>query len=332
MSVLDDRLRVRVRSITYLGEFINAYEVVDPDGREVPSFTAGSHIDLFFRDGRIRQYSLCNDQRERHRYVFAVQREENGRGGSKAIFEMVHVGRTLVISKPRNNFPLAAEAKRHLFLAGGIGITPIMAMIHQLSSGGADFVLHYSARMPERTAFIEALAPFVKAGSAFIYHDWGDPTRGLRITNLLMDYRAGTHLYYCGPPGYMATVTAAAAHWPAQALHCEYFAAPTIPQSDSLQESVRRTEHAIGVGFQVKVNSTGAVYDVPNDKSIAAVLREKGIDVPTSCESGLCGTCRTHYLAGTPEHRDYILSEEEKIHEVLICCARSRTPMLVLDL
>jgi ferredoxin-NADP reductase len=331
MAISDDQLRVRVRSITYLGEFINAYEVVALDGHELPPFTAGGHIDLFFRDGRIRQYSLCNEPHKRQRYVFAVQREANGRGGSKAIFEIVHVGRTLVISKPRNNFPLATNAKRHLFLAGGIGITPIMAMIHQLKPAGGHFELHYSARTPKRTAFVEELAPLVKAGKAFIYHDEGDPSRGLKIGDLLKEYCEGTHLYYCGPSGYMAAVKAASAHWPAKALHWEHFTAPIALVSEQL-ETVRRTEDAIAVGFQVKVNSTGAVYDIPNDKSIATVLRENGIDVVTSCENGLCGTCRTRYLAGAPERRDYILSEEEKIREVLICCARSRTPMLVLDL
>lgn len=236
-----------------------------------------------------------------------------------------------MISKPRNNFPLATNAKRHLFLAGGIGITPIMAMIHELKSAGGHFELHFSARTPERTAFAEELAPLVKAGRAFIYHDEGDLSRGLKIADLLKEYCEGTHLYYCGPSGYMAAVKAAAAQWPAKALHCEYFTAPVALVSEQL-ETVRRTEDAIAFGFQVKVNSTDAVYDIPNDKSIAIVLRENGIDVVTSCENGLCGTCRTRYLAGAPEHRDYILSEEEKIREVLICCARSRTPLLILDL
>jgi vanillate O-demethylase ferredoxin subunit len=130
----------------------------------------------------------------------------------------------------------------------------------------------------------------------------------------------------------MQAVKSAAAHWPSTAIHCEYFTPNASSQADQVADLASDNANAIGVGFQVKIKSNGAIYDVPNDKSIVAVLRENGIDVPTSCETGLCGTCRTRYLEGMPEHRDYILSDEEKIREVLICCARSRTPMLVLDL
>lgn len=330
MAVSQDRLRVRVRSITYQGDFINAYEVVDLEGGELPAFTAGAHVDLYFRDGRVRQYSLASDPRERRRYVFAVQREENGRGGSKAIFDMVHVGRELSISAPRNNFPLSPDARHHLFLAGGIGITPIMSMIRHLEATGGRYTLHYSTRTRARTAFQEELSPLEAQGKVRLYHDGGDPTRGLNIAETLKGRADGTHLYYCGPSGYMAAIKAASAHWPARAVHCEYFTAPAGDLAGPVADG--DADSAIGVGFQVRINSTGTVYDVPNDKSIATVLRENGIDVPTSCESGLCGTCRTRYLAGTPEHRDHILSEEEKIRDVLICCARSRTPMLVLDL
>lgn len=327
------RLLVRVRSITYEGEDINAYEVVDPEGRELPPFAPGSHIDLYFRDQRVRQYSLCGDPQERHHYVFAVQREPEGRGGSKAIFERVHVGRILTISEPRNNFPLRPEARRHLLLAGGIGVTPMMAMIHHLRRAGTEFTLHYCTRSPERTAFADQLRPLVKEGCALIHWDGGDPSRGLDIPATLREYRDGTHLYYCGPRGFMAAVAAASVHWPAGTTHCEYFTAPASETATAPgPEGPGDIDGAIGVGFQVRVASTGQTFDVPNDKSIVQVLREHGIEVPTSCESGLCGTCRTRYLEGQPEHRDYILDEREKETEVLICCARSKSPLLVLDL
>lgn len=323
------RLLVRVRSITYEGENINAYEVVDPDGKPLPPFEAGSHIDLYFRDGRVRQYSLCSDPQDRYRFVFAVQRELDGRGGSRAIFERVHVGRILTISEPRNNFPLHLEAKRHLLLAGGIGVTPMMSMLHELQRIGADFTLHYCARSPERTAFIEQVRPLVAAGRVFIHWDDGDPSRGLDIPALLRDYEPGTHLYFCGPRGFMAAVAAAVAHWPSGTTHCEYFTPAAPEPTGSAPENV---EGAIGVGFQVRIASTGQTFDVPNDKSIVQVLREHGIEVPTSCESGLCGTCRTRYLEGQPDHRDYILDEQEKDSVMLICCSRSKSPLLVLDL
>lgn len=325
------RLLVRVRSITYEGESINAYEVVDPQGGELPPFTPGSHIDLYFRDQRVRQYSLCGDPSDRRRYVFAVQREPEGRGGSRAIFERVHVGRILTISEPRNNFPLRPQARRHLLLAGGIGITPMMSMIHHLRRAGAEFTLHYCARSPERTAFADQLRPLVQDGRACIHWDGGDPSRGLDLAGTLRDYREGTHLYYCGPRGFMAAVAAAAAHWPAGSTHCEYFTA-TAADPATEADPGGDVDGAIGVGFQVRVASSGRTFDVPNDKSIVQVLREHGIDVPTSCESGLCGTCRTRYLEGQPDHRDYILDEKEKETEVLICCARSKSPLLVLDL
>lgn len=323
-----ERLRVRVRSITYQGAYINAYEVVDPDGRELPAFTAGAHIDLYFRDGRIRQYSLCNDPSERTRYVFAVQREENGRGGSKAIFDVVHVGRILTISAPRNHFALREEADSHLLLAGGIGITPIMAMARRLRAIGADFALHYCTRSPDKTAFREELAPFSDKGQVRFYHDGGDPSRGLDVTALLAECRPNAHVYCCGPIGFMDAVKRASSHWPAANVHFEHFSpagpAPVVPADVE--------GAAISVGFKVRLARSGREFDIPNDKSIVQVLREHGIDVPTSCESGLCGTCRTRYLEGTPEHRDYILDEAERRSDVLICCARSATPLLVLDL
>lgn len=329
MTALQDRLRVRVRSITYLGDFINGYEVVDPEGRDLPPFTAGAHVDLHFRDGRIRQYSLCSPPNERHRYMFAVQREDQGRGGSKAIFEKVHVGRILTISLPRNNFPLVPSARHHLFLAGGIGITPIVAMILHLEATGGAYTLHYSTRSRGRTAFIDELAPLAAAGKVHIHHDGGDPTRGARLEDILRVRPEGTCLYYCGPSGYMAAVKAASSHWPREAVHCEHFTAPPGSAASMLHDAA---DSDISVGFQIKLASSGAVFDIPNDKSIVSVLRENGINVATSCESGVCGTCRTRYLAGVPEHRDLILSDEEKLKHVLICCARSRTPMLVLDL
>lgn len=323
-------LRVRVRSITYQGEYINAYEVVDPQGAELPAFTAGSHIDLYFRDGRIRQYSLANDPQERSRYVFAVQREPNGRGGSKAIFELVHVGRILTISRPRNNFPLHEDASRHLLLAGGIGITPIMAMVHRLRAIQAPFTLHYCTRDPEKTAFREELAPLIASGQVLLHHDGGEPARGLDVGALLQEHEPGTHLYCCGPVGLMEAARRVAAHWPSGTVHFEYFtsSAPAEPVSPEMLAA----PSTISVGFRVKLARSGDVYDVPDDKSIVQVLREHGIDVETSCESGLCGTCRTRYLEGEPEHRDYILDDEDRRHDVLICCARSKTPLLVLDL
>lgn len=325
-------LRVRVRSITYQGDYINAYEVVDPDGAPLPEFTAGSHIDLHFRDGRIRQYSLCNDPRERHRYVFAVQREEGGRGGSIAIFEKVHVGRFLTISEPRNNFPLDESADHHMLLAGGIGVTPMMAMVHRLQATGAPFTMHYCTRTAERTAFRPELDSLVGEGRVMLHHDQGDPRKGLDVAALLAEPREGCHIYCCGPTGFMRAVKDAAGGWPRGTVHFEYFTTDQSTATPIEAGGPGQADDAIGVGFQIKLASTGAVYDVPNDKSMVTVLRENGVDVDTSCEAGLCGTCKTRYLDGEPVHNDYILDDDEQEEYVMICSARSKSPLLVLDI
>lgn len=332
-----NRLLVRVRAIVYQGDNINAYEVVDPAGGPLPPFEPGSHIDLYFRDRRVRQYSLCGDPNDRTRYRFAVQREAEGRGGSRAIFERVHVGRILAISEPRSNFRLHAGAQRHLLLAGGIGITPMMSMMRHLLATNVPFTLHYCTRSPERTAFLDELRPLQERGMVFIHHDGSAPGQGLDIANLLRSHEEGTHLYFCGPNGFMNAVRRESGHWPAGSVHCEYFApSPDAPaasanaQAQAVQPSDMKD--AIGVGFQVKIASTGKIFDVPDDKSIVDVLREHGFEVQTSCEQGLCGTCRTRYLAGVPDHRDYVLDDEAKKGEMLICCSRSLSPLIVLDL
>jgi vanillate O-demethylase ferredoxin subunit len=324
-----DSLLVRVRSITYLAEDINAYEVVSVDDCQLPTFSAGSHIDLYFRDGRTRQYSLCNDPNDKNRYVFAVQREIEGRGGSKAIFDRIHVGRILSISKPRNNFQLIPAASTHLLLAGGIGITPIFSMIKSLDAAGQHFNLHYCTRSKEKTSFYDEVADLANRGVANLYHDGGEPKSGLDLRKLLSEYSEGTHLYFCGPPGFMNAVRKASEHWPSTAVHFEYFSATSV--SDNLAQSAILNGD-ISVGFQIQIASTGKVLDVPNDKSIAQVLRENGIEVETSCEAGVCGACRTKYLSGTPDHRDYVLTDEEKADTLLVCCSRSKSGLLVLDL
>lgn len=326
-------LQVRVRSVTYEAEDINSYELVHATGGELPPFTAGSHLDLHFRDGRVRQYSLCNDPKERHRYVIGVLRDPNGRGGSLAIFERVHAGRILTISEPRNLFPLAESAKQHLLLAGGIGVTPMMSMVAKLQASGADFTMHYCTRSRERTAFYDRLTNLAKQGRVTYHHDGGDPRNGLNIQALLANHKEGTHLYYCGPTAFMGAVKVASAHWPKGTVHFEYFT-PPVKQAVTGVESSRKSggPEDIDVGFQVRINSTGAVYNVPNDRSIIDVLRENGIEIPSSCEAGLCGTCRTRYLKGEPEHHDVVLDDEEKKEYVMVCCARSKSSLLVLDL
>ncbi len=216
---------LRVRSITYLAQRINGYELVDPEEHDLPGFTAGAHVSVRAGDGPVRDFSLWNDPAEQARYCIAVLREPEGQG-SREWHERVRVGDIIEASEPRNNFPLAAEAARHLLIAGGIGITPIMAMIAVLRRRRADFRLHYCTRSLDETAFLDDLAILAAQGWVHFHHDGGDPTKGLALAATLREYRSGTHLYYCGPAGMMAAAEGASRHWPAGTVHCEYFAGP----------------------------------------------------------------------------------------------------------
>lgn len=319
-------LELRVRSITCEAVGINTYELVDPSGGELPPFSAGAHVDVHIPGGFVRQYSLCNDPRERRRYVIGVLHVTDGRGGSAALHRDVRAGDMLAVAPPRNNFPLVEGARRHVMVAGGIGITPMMSMIAQLQAQGAPFELHYCTRSPERTAFMARLAPLVSDGCVIHHFDHGDPSRGVSLDALLSMSQDGTHLYYCGPQGLMNAVASAAAHWPAGTVHCEYFAAPAAPAMSAAGAA------AADGAFQVKLARSGHVLTVPPDQSIAQVLRAAGVSCETSCEAGVCGTCRTRYLEGSPAHCDFVLGEEEKSQYLMACCARSNSELLVLDL
>jgi vanillate O-demethylase ferredoxin subunit len=216
---------LRIRSITYLAERINGYELMDREGSELPPFEAGAHISVRLGDGLVRDFSLWNDPAERARYCIAVLREPEGRG-SREWHEVARVGDIVETSPPRNHFPLAADAEHYLLLAGGIGITPIMAMIAELRRRRADFRLHYCTRSPEETAFLNDLAVLAAQGRVVFHHDGGDPAKGLDIAATLRDRPPGTHLYYCGPAGMLAAAAAASSHWPPETVHCEYFVGP----------------------------------------------------------------------------------------------------------
>jgi len=313
---------LRVRSIAYLAEAVNGFELVDRRGRDLPRFAAGAHIAVRLGGGLLRDYSLWNDPAERRRYCIAVLRERDGQG-SRHLHEAVRVGDEVEVWAPRNNFPLAEDAERHLFLAGGIGITPVMAMIAELRRRHADFLLHYCTRSPEATAFREELDLLAAQGHVRFHHDGGDPARGLDITAAVREPQPGTHLYYCGPAGMMAAAAAAASHWPLGTVHCEYFTGPAARPPEPLTEDRP---------FRVRLAKSGAEYEVPAGETIIEVLRRHDIAVRTSCELGYCGACLTPYRAGEPDHRDQILSATDRERYVLICCSRANTPVLELDL
>jgi ferredoxin-NADP reductase len=302
-------LNLRVRSIVNEAVDINSFELVHPRGEDLPPFTAGSHIDVAIPGGIVRQYSLCNDPRERSRYVIAVLKVRDGRGGSRAMHEAVRAGDEVTVSTPRNNFELVESARRHLLIAGGIGITPLMAMVERLDALGADYALHYCTRSPEQAAFNERLAERVRRQRVIYHYDGGDPSKGLRVSDVVANYEPGTHLYYCGPPGLMAAIGRETGQWPHDSVHCEFFVPP--PTSWPLTSAP----------------AASAEY-----RSIVEVLRGAGIECSTSCEAGVCGTCRTRYLEGTPDHHDFVLNDTERENYVMICCARASSEVLVLDI
>src|SRR5438552_3635853 len=216
-------MQLRIRSITYLAEDINGYELVDPNGHDLPRFSAGAHIGVRLGEDAWRDYSLWNDPAERRRYCIAVLREGEA---SRRLHDEIRVGDIVETSLPRNNFALAEGAERHLLLAGGIGITPIMAMVAELKRRRADFVLHYCTRAPAKTAFRDELDLLAAMGKVVFHYDGGDPAKGLDIAALLREPQAGTHLYYCGPRGMMEAAAASSAHWPSGSVHFEYFSGP----------------------------------------------------------------------------------------------------------
>jgi ferredoxin-NADP reductase len=317
-------MQLRIRSITYLAEEINGYELVDPNGRDLPRFAAGAHIGVRLGDGSSqgvwRDYSLWNDPAERRRYCIAVLREGEG---SRHLHDQLRVGDLVETSLPRNHFPLSDAAERYLLLAGGIGITPMMAMVAELKRRRADFRLYYCTRSPERTAFRDELDLLAAQGRVVFHHDGGDPARGLDIAALLREPQPGTHLYYCGPAGMMAAIAAASAHWPSESVHCEYFTGPAAAPPARLEDDRP---------FRVRLARSSREYEVPVGETIINVLRRHGIETRTSCELGYCAACMTRYLAGEPDHRDPILGETARKTHLLICCSRARSEVLELDL
>ncbi|MEG1456452.1 MAG: PDR/VanB family oxidoreductase, partial [Comamonas sp.] len=262
-------------------------ELARVDGQPLPAFSAGAHIDVHLADGLVRQYSLCNDPATRDHYRIAVLREPQSRGGSLGMHEQVQVGQTLTISAPRNHFALAADAPRHLLLAGGIGVTPILCMAERLALLGASFRMHYSGRSAQRMAFRERIAAAAFAEQVQLHFDDGDAAQRLDIAAVLAAAEADTHLYVCGPQGFMDAVLAGARAqgWAEQRLHWEFFAAADAgPRGGD-------------AAFEVQLASSGRVVAVAADQSVTQALRAAGVEVMVSCEQGVCGTCLTRVLS-----------------------------------
>lgn len=320
-----DTLNLRVQRITPEAEDIRSYELVPEEGGALPPFEAGAHLEVQVPGGFSRQYSLCNDPAETHRYLIAVQRDARGRGGSQAMHERVRVGDVLTTRLPRCDFPLL-HARTYVLVAGGIGITPLLSMAHQLQRQGARWHLHSCTRSPERTAFRALLSSPAFASHVTFHHDGGDPSRGLDVKALFATRTAGTRVYCCGPAPLMRAVHEATLRhqWPREKVHFEAFSA----------EATGAISGQADTEFEVVIRSTGATYPVPPGQTVLNVLRQNGLRIQSDCEAGTCGTCLTRVLDGDPEHRDTFLPEAQRAacRGMLVCVSRARSRRLVLDL
>jgi len=298
------------------------FELRSRTGESLPKFEAGAHIDIEAAPGVIRQYSLLNDPAEHDRYVIGVLKDSKSRGGSIAMHQF-KTGDAVNIAGPRNHFPLHNGTAPSLLLGGGIGITPLLSMAQTLYREGRRFSLHYCVRSLSQAAFLLQLNDSPFASSISVHCDDGDATQRLNLEAVLTAQPPDTHIYICGPAGFMSWCidTALQTDFPEAQIHREYFKAA---------ETAGQSEHA----FDIQLASSGKIFHIPGTASILSVLRDHGIDIATSCETGVCGTCLTGVLGGTPDHRDvYLTAQERAANDVILpCCSRAASPLLILDL
>ena len=313
-------LSLKVRRKSEIAEGVFLFELAADDGGELPAFTPGSHITVTAPSGQKRRYSLCNEPAERHHYLIAVKQETSGRGGSLSFTREINEGDAVAIEPPKNEFEMAtSEPKRLIFIAGGIGITPIRAMIlHGMRHGKTNFTLYYFTRTPALMAFREEFSAPGFDGKVVLHHDNGDPDQAYDLWPVLEQPR-GAHLYCCGPRALMDAVRDMTGHWPDSAVHFEDFVGATAPHADDRP-------------FEVRLAKSGKTYEVPAHVSILDTLHQHGHVLASSCESGTCGTCRCRFTEGEPDHRDLVLSDDEKRHDIMICVSRAKSPTLTLDL
>jgi ferredoxin-NADP reductase len=310
-------LRLRLCGIRYAARGIHLYEFRRPEeGAPLPAFTPGAHVDLHLANGLVRQYSLVNPPEEGEHYVVGVKRDPASRGGSVFVHDELRVGMELQVGVPRNNFELHAGNAPAVLIAGGIGITPIACMVDRLRSDGRSWALHYSVRERPEAAFLKELG----GERTRLHVDAESGGALLDIPAIVAAAPADAHLYCCGPGPMLDAFEAAAKERPPACVHVERFA-PVAPS-------------ATGGGYTVRLAASRRSIAVRPGQTILEAVRDAGVEVQASCEQGICGTCETRVLGGTPDHRDSLLSAEEKKSNrvMMICCSGSLGDELVLDL
>lgn len=304
---------------TSVADNVAEFELRRVDGLALPPWEPGAHIDVVLDDETIRQYSLCGDPDDRDTYRIAVLRQEDGRGGSRRIHDVLDVGANVRLRGPRNHFPLQ-PANSYLFIAGGIGITPLLPMIRRAELTGSEWTLHYGGRSRRSMAYLDELGRLDPSGTRVTLTPFDEQEQLIDLKGAIAAMPAGTRIYCCGPEPLLA----------AAELVCDQHAAELSTE----RFSPKPTGDVSDGTFTVRISSTGQTISVPADQSLLDALRATGISVMASCEEGTCGTCETVVLEGTPDHRDSVLTKKEQARgdRIMVCVSRSCTPCLVLDL
>jgi ferredoxin-NADP reductase len=308
---------LRVESIEHVATDVVSIALVAPGAEPLPPWEPGAHIDLCLGNGLVRQYSLCGSPADDRRWLVAVLRAPDGRGGSDWVHTRLRAGELVTVRGPRNRFRLA-PAGRYIFIAGGIGVTPLLPMVEALQRGGADWQLFYGGRSRATMAYLPRLA--ATEGRVTVVPE--DECGMLDLDHILAEPGIGVRIYACGPPGLLAAVEYRCRSWPPGALHVERFHAE--PSAEPVPDSA----------FEVEARQSGVFAEVPPGRTIVEVLEEHNVFVQVSCGEGVCGTCISTVLEGEPDHRDAVLTEGEHAAGELItpCCSRARTSRIVLDL
>jgi ferredoxin-NADP reductase len=302
---------------TVVADDVATLTLAHPQGARLRDWAPGAHVDLVLGNGSTRQYSLCGDRWDPLTYTVGVLREPAGRGGSAYVHDVLQPGDRVGVGGPRNNFPLV-PAERYLFVAGGIGITPLLPMVHQADLLGADWQLLYGGRRRDSMAFLDQLARYGDR----VHVAPQDECGLLDLPAFLGEPRAGTRVYCCGPAPLLAAIDAACAGWPPHSVRTERFVA------DELAAAARSSS------FEVELARTGRSVEVPPGVSVLEAVSGVGVEVLSSCRQGTCGTCETTVLSGRPDHRDSLLDDDERAAGdcMYVCVSRSLDDRLVLDL
>ena len=309
-------LTLRLRRLSWEADGVLSLDLSAPEGSDLPEFTAGAHVDLHMPNGQSRQYSLCGDPADRKTYRLGI-RQVDGGAVTSVVHRQLRPGALLEVSAPRNNFPLL-PAPNYLFIAGGIVITPMLPMLREANACGAKWTLLFCVRRHEDAPF---LAEAQSLGGDVVLHASALGTR-LDVEARLATVEPDTQIYCCGPEKLMVEVETHSRHWPEGSVHFEWFSARARPEDE------------VSDGFELVCARSHLTLNVPSEKTVVQVLLDAGIQIPLSCEQGICGSCECRVLEGQVDHRDSILSTAEQLanETMMVCVSRAKSPRLVLDL